>query len=170
MPELRLGAPQRCLRGNPLRLEAGDLGVRDDGIRLAARDVRHGGVELRARARDGGVGARDAAPEPVDLFARQRERRPAAGERNIVRPRVDDEEHVALAYLLVVPHPQLDDVPAHLGRDADEVGSHRGVVRLRPRGPLQQGDDDGDRGAGDDETPDESARDAPCPFVRESAV
>ena len=170
MLELRLGALKRCLRGDPLRLQASDLGVRGYGIRFPTDDVRRRSVELRARARDGGVGANDAAPEPVDLFARQRERRPGAGECDLVGPRVDDEEQVALAYLLVVPHPQLDDVPAHLGRDADEVGSHRGVVRLRPRGPLQQGDDDGDRGAGDDETPDESARDAPCPFVRESAV
>src|SRR5439155_10038769 len=99
--------------GDPLRLQASDLGVRGDRIRLPPHDVRRRGVELRGRARDAGVGGGDAAPQARDLFARQREGGPSAGERDLVWPRVDDEEQVADVYLLVVPDRQLDDVTAH---------------------------------------------------------
>ena len=87
--------------------------------------------------------------------------------RDLVRPRVDDEEQVAFADLLIVPDAQIDDVTAHLRCDAHEVGAHRRVVRLRSGLPLQQRDDDGDGGAGDDQTAEQPARDTPCSRIRE---
>ena len=86
----------------------------------------------------------------------------ARATRDLVRPRVDDEEQVAFAYLLVVADAQLDDVAAHLRGDAHEVGPHRGVVGLRAGLPLQQGDDDRDGGAGDDQRAEQPPHDTPC--------
>ena len=53
--------------------------------------------ELRGRARDAGIGGRDTVAEALDLLARQREVGPGASDRDLVRPRVDDEQQVAFA-------------------------------------------------------------------------
>ena len=62
--------------------------------------------------------------------------------------------------MLVVADVQLDDVPAHLRGDAHEVRAHRRVIRLGPPLPLEQRDDHGDGGGGDDARPEQSANDA----------
>ena len=51
---------------------------------------------------------------------------------------------------LVVADGKLDDASAHLRRDPHEIGAHRGVIRLRPRLPLEQRHGHGDDGGADD--------------------
>ena len=71
---------------------------------------------------------------------------------------------------LIVPDAEIDDVTAHLGCDADEIGPHRGVVRLRPSLPLQQCDDHGHGGSGDDQGAEQPPRDTPCTRISEPVV
>ena len=86
---------------------------------------------------------------------------------DLIRSRIDDEEQVAFVDLLIVPDRELDDVTAHLGGDAHEIGTHRRVVRLRSSLPLQQRDDHGNGRAGDNQHAEHSSRDTTCTRVRE---
>jgi hypothetical protein len=90
--------------------------------------------------------------------------RPREGNR--VGTRVDEEEEIPLLDLLIVPHVKLDDVPIDLWCDAHEVGADRGIVRLRPRLPLQQRHDHGDDGSADDARPDQSTKDTAATWDR----
>jgi len=72
--------------------------------------------------------------------------------------------------LLIVPDTEIDDVTAHLGCDAHEVGPHRGVIRLRSSVPLQQSDDHGDGGAGDDGGADHAPGETPCSRIPELGI
>ncbi len=156
--ELGLRAPQSCLRSHPLCLQTGNLRVGGDRVGLPPPDVGRRGVELRGRLRDARGGRRHTVSQPLDLLPRQRERGLRPRERNLVGTRVDQEEEIPLLDLLIVPDVKLDDVSIDLGCDAHEVGADRGIVRLRPRLPLQQRHDHGDDGSADNARPDQSTK------------
>ncbi len=126
-------------------------------------DVLSRGTELRPRARHCGVGCDDAILQALYLLARQREVGLSASDGDLIRPRVDDEQQVAFVNLLIVPDTDVDDVTAHLGCDAHEIGAHRCVVSLRSSLPLQQCDDHGDRRASDDRQAKQPPYETPWP-------
>ena len=67
----------------------------------------------------------------VDLRVERLDVRPAVRDRELVGPRVDDEQEIALLHGLVVDHVQLDDPAGDFGDDVDDVGHHGRVVGLR---------------------------------------
>src|SRR6266478_2430751 len=127
--------------------------------RLEAAQVVPGLLELGLRAAQSCL-RRHPDSQPLDLLPRQRERGLRLRESNLVGARVDQEEEIPLLDLLIVPDAKLDDVPVDLWCDANEVGADRGIVRLRPRLPLQQRHDHGDDGSADNARPDQSTKDA----------
>ncbi len=100
---------------------------------------RVGGVlELRLHALHGRRGRGhgealplDAALGHADLTIERGDVGPCALDRELVWARVDDEHQVSLLHALIVLDVQLGDRAAHLRDDADDVGRHDGIVRLR---------------------------------------
>ena len=120
-----------------LRLQAGDLRVGHNRIHFPAGDLSRRGVELGLGLGHAGHSRSSAVLQAIDLFTGEGQRGPGALQRDLVRSRVDQKEKVALLHLLVVVHRKLDDMTADLRGDAHEVGTNRGIFRLRPYLPLE---------------------------------
>ena len=157
---------QRRLRRHPLRFEPCDLGIGGDRIGLAGGDVGCRGGELRPGPRHARVGRGDGLAEGGDFLSREGERGAGPLEGNLVRPRVDDKEELPLPDLLIVTDRKVDDVPVHLGSNADEVRAHGGVVGLGAALPVPHGDRHRDRGTHQDERPDHAPQPATPPGGR----
>jgi hypothetical protein len=120
---LLLRERHRRLRLLHLRLAGGDLG-------LLHRDLRIDGLCVRLGLLHGRLGKPDG---------------------DLVVGRLDDQQHIALAHELIVPHRQLDDASRNLRRHGDDVAAHRAVARPRrlhvgvPHRPAEH-DGDGRRG------------------------
>ena len=159
-PELRLRPDEGGVGGAPLGFQARDLRIRHDRIHFPPSDVGRGGVVLSLRPGHAGRRRRGPVPEPIDLLARQGQRGPGALQRELIRPRVDQEEQIPFLHRLVVTDVELHDVPAHLGRDPDEVGANRRIVRLRSRLPLEERHHHGDDRCRNDGASQHAAQDA----------
>ena len=128
-------------------------------LRLHALHGGLRGIERVALAFDAPLGDLDLAVECGQLGAR-------AFDRELVRARIDDEQELALLHRLVVHDVQLDDRAAHLRHDADGVGHHDRVVRLRvPHDPPDDHDRENDRADHDPEDDDSSEETARAAHV-----
>src|SRR5262249_7167801 len=72
-------------------------------------------------------------------------------DRDFIWAGIDHEQEVTRLHALLIPHVQFDDMAVDLRRDADEVGSHRGVVGLGVDLPLPDGEETDHDGASDDD-------------------
>ena len=102
-----------------------------------------------------------AWPSGVDFLPREGKRGTRPLEGDLVWPWVDHEEQLPLLDLLIVVDRKVDDMPVHLGSDADEVGAHGGVVGPRTGLPLPDRDRHGGRGAHENERAHRAAQHAP---------
>ena len=99
--------------------------------------------ELGLGVRHRRLGGRDAGRVGTDRLAGAVDRRLRLADRHLVGLRVDAEEQIASVHHLVVDDRDLDRVARHLGRDADDVGLHRGLgaVGGEPVGDQVVGED-----------------------------
>ena len=144
--ELRLGLARAGLRALELapRLVGARLGVDAalDELEDPGRLLLRVG-ELGAGVRDRRLGGRDAGRVGADRLAGAVDRGLRLADRHLVGLRIDAEEQVPALHHLVVDDRDLDHVARDLGRDADDVGLHRGVgaVGGEPVGDQVVGED-----------------------------
>ena len=120
-----------------LSLQAGDLCVGRDRIGFPAGDLSRRRVYLGLGLGYAGHSSSSGVLQGIDFRTGEGQRGSGALQRDLVGPRVDQKEKVALLHLLVVAHTEFDDVTADLRSDADKVGADRGIVSLRPYLPLE---------------------------------
>ena len=120
-----------------LRFQASDFGIGDNRIlsRLVTLDAEAlrsaSALDMPATAEGGAV------LQAIDLFTGEGQLGPSALQRDLVRPRIDEEEEIAFFNLLVVTYVHLDDLTVDLWRDSDEIGANCSIIRLRPYLPLE---------------------------------
>src|SRR5215471_7280828 len=115
-----------------------DLCVGLNRIHFPAGDLSRGGVELGLGLGNAGYSSDSAVLQAIDFFTGESQRRPCALQRDLVWSRINQKKKIAFLHLLVVAHVQLDDVTVDLRSNANEVGAHCSVVRLRPYLPLKE--------------------------------
>src|SRR5262249_25920412 len=91
---------------------------------------------------------------------------PGTLERTLVGAGIDDEEEIARLERLIVDNGQLHDRPAHVWRDAHDIGAHVGVVGAW-RAPVELEDPQGDQHRRDDDRRPDRPAEHPPSHVRQ---
>jgi len=90
-------------------------------------------------------------PLRVDFLEGERQVGRGPSPPRLIGTAVDGKEEISLLHVLVVHDPQVQDGPAHLRRDPDDIGAYGGAVRARLHELQPIGVEPGEYGADDDE-------------------